>query len=85
MVYCRWASWVKFLLPWVNKKFFFFNFKIWKCLLIKYYFLKAEKITIDQLEDIIKSTDTKEDADGMINYDGERNKLLFRKCLFILF
>lgn len=29
----------------------------------------AEKITIDQLEDIIKSTDTKEDADGMINYD----------------
>ena len=32
---------------------------------------KAEKISIDQLEDIIKSTDTKEDADGMINYDGK--------------
>lgn len=31
----------------------------------------AEKITIDQLEDIMRSTDTKEDADGMISYDGK--------------
>jgi Ca2+-binding EF-hand superfamily protein len=30
----------------------------------------AEKLPVDFVEDIIRSTDTKEDADGMINYDG---------------
>ncbi|RNA32016.1 myosin light chain, partial [Brachionus plicatilis] len=29
----------------------------------------AEKLTPDQLEEIMKCTDTKEDGDGMINYD----------------
>jgi len=29
----------------------------------------AEKLSIDQLEDIMRSTDTKEDGEGMISYD----------------
>jgi len=29
----------------------------------------AERLPLDALEDIMKSTETKEDADGMINYD----------------
>jgi len=29
----------------------------------------AEKLQMDQLDEIIRSTDTKEDDDGMINYD----------------
>jgi myosin light chain 6 len=29
----------------------------------------AERLPVDQLEDIMRSTDTKEDGEGMINYD----------------
>lgn len=36
----------------------------------------AEKITMDQLEEIMKSTETKDDADGMINYDTFVKKVL---------
>lgn len=36
----------------------------------------AEKLPLEQLEDIMKSTDTKEDADGMINYDVFVRKVL---------
>jgi len=36
----------------------------------------AEKLTIDQLEDIMRSTETKEDSEGMINYDVFVRKVL---------
>lgn len=36
----------------------------------------AEKITIEQLEEIMRSTDTKEDADGMISYDAFVRKVM---------
>jgi len=36
----------------------------------------AEKLPVDAVEDIVRSTDTKEDADGMINYDVFVRKVL---------
>jgi len=36
----------------------------------------AEKITMEQLEDIMKSTETKDDADGMISYDAFVRKVM---------
>jgi len=36
----------------------------------------AEKLSIDQLEEIMRSTDTKEDGEGMINYDVFVKKVL---------
>lgn len=41
---------------------------------------KAERLPVETLEDIMRSTDTKEDADGMINYDGMiLSSILFNK------